>query len=165
MNNSLKNNFKGIVLAAAVVVIVAAVLIFKPFTPDNGKLILKDGDSEKIFAQYDVQEGDMFSIAFIHSVNKSEVKEFYEIKEDGIYLQKCLYSAFGAGVATEVEEGQELVYTNDGKMLISGYNRKIPNLSYIVGTVSDHILEINGQQISLRELCGRNSVVNFRYEK
>lgn len=152
-------------MAAAVVTIVAAVLILKPFIPGNGKLVLSDGDSEKIYAQYDAQEGTRFSVAFIHSVNKSEVKETYEIKEDGIYLQECLYSAFGAGVATEVEDGQTLTYTDDGKMLISGYNRKIPALSYIVGTVSDHVLEIDGQEISLRELCGRNSVVHFDYKK
>ena len=146
------------------VVTVAAVLVLKPFVPGNEKLVLRDGDSRKIYAQYDAPEGTRFSVAFIHSVNKTEVKETYEIKQDGIYLQECLYSGFGAGVATEVEEGQTLTYTEDGRMLISGYNIKIPGLSYIVGTVSDHVLEINGEEISLRELCGRNSVVRFEYK-
>ena len=146
------------------VVTVAAVLVLKPFMPGNEKLVLRDGDNRKVYAQYDAPEGTRFSVAFIHSVNKTEVKETYEIKDGGIYLQECLYSGFGAGVATEVEEGQTLTYTEDGKMLISGYNIPIPNLSYIVGTVSDHVLEINGVEISLRELCGRNSVVRFEYK-
>jgi hypothetical protein len=30
-----------------------------------------------------------------------------------------------------------------------------------VGTVSDHILYINGQAISLRELCGRNAHITI----
>jgi len=132
-----------------------------PLMPGGEKLILRDGDSGKVYARYDAEEGTRFSVAFIHSVNKTEVKETYEIKDDGIYLQECLYSGFGAGVATEVGEGQTLTYTEDGRMLITGYNIKIPSLSYIVGTVSDHILEINGVEISLRELCGRNSVVRF----
>ena len=68
-------------------------------------------------------------------------------------------------MATEIEDGQKLSYTDDGKMLISGFDRKIEHLSYIVGTVSDHVLEINGEEISLRELCGRNSVVHFDYKK
>lgn len=136
---------------------------FKPFLP--GKLILSNGDTGEVYAAYKVKEGDYFSVSFIHSVNKSEVKESYEIKKDGIYLQDCLYSDFGAGVATEIEDGQKLSYTDDGKMLISGFDRKIEHLSYIVGTVSDHVLEINGEEISLRELCGRNSVVHFDYKK
>lgn len=136
---------------------------FKPFLP--GKLVLSNGDTGEVYAEYKVKEGDCFSVSFIHSVNKSEVKESYEIKKDGIYLQDCLYSDFGAGVATEIEDGQKLSYTDDGKMLISGFDRKIEHLSYIVGTVSDHVLEINGEEISLRELCGRNSVVHFDYKK
>jgi hypothetical protein len=152
-------------MAAAVIIIVAAVLIFVAVVPKNGKLVLSDGDTAEVYAKYDVQEGDRFSVSFIHSVNKSRVKEVYEIKSDGIYLEECIYSAFGAGVATEVEEGQTLTYNDDGEMVISGFNRKIDALSYIVGTVSDHILEINGEEISLRELCGRNSVVHFDYKK
>ena len=136
---------------------------FKPFLP--GKLVLSNGDTGEVYAAYKVKEGDCFSVSFIHSVNKSQVKESYEIKKDGIYLQDCLYSDFGAGVATEIEDGQKLSYTDDGKMLISGFDRKIEHLSYIVGTVSDHVLEINGEEISLRELCGRNSVVHFDYKK
>ena len=46
-------------------------------------------------------------------------------------------------------------------MLITGFHRYIPSLSYIVGTVYDHFLEIDGQQINLTELCGKNSTVRF----
>ena len=42
---------------------------------------------------------------------------------------------------------------------------KMPWLSYIVGTVSDHTLTLHGEEISLRELCGRNSKVAFSVEK
>ena len=39
------------------------------------------------------------------------------------------------------------------------------HLQYIVGTVSDHWLVVNGgQQISLRDLCGKNAVVSFHCE-
>ncbi len=152
-------------MVAAVIRFVAAVLIFTHFMPKNGRLVLSDGDTGTIYGEFNVEEGSMFSITFIHSVNKSPIEEIYQIKDDGIYLEECIYSAFGAGVATEVEEGQTLTYTDDGKMIISGFDRKIDNLSYIVGTVSDHVLKINNEEISLRDLCGRNSVVHFQYKK
>ncbi len=128
-------------------------------------LRLTNGETGQVYAEYEVADGDTFSITFIHSVNKSPVTEGYIIDGDEIYLESCLYSAFGAGVATEVEEGQSLSYTEDGQMLIAGFHRKMNHLSYIVGTVSDHVLQLGTEEISLRQLCGRNSTVQFSIQK
>jgi Uncharacterized conserved protein len=160
-----KTNLKAAGTAAMVIIAVAALLVFLLFRPGKAVLILKDGESGKIYAKYEANQGMTFSVSFIHSVNKTRVKEAYEIKDGAIYLESCLYSDFGAGVATEVEEGQSLTYTEDGEMFLSGFNRRIDGLSYIVGTVSDHILEIDGEEISLRDLCGRNSTVRFEVVK
>ncbi|MCI8341722.1 MAG: DUF1850 domain-containing protein [Firmicutes bacterium] len=143
---------------------IAAMLILALFWP--GKTVLSlEGESGFIYSQYELGEGETFSVSFIHSVNKSAVEEGYSIRNGSIYLDTCLYSAFGAGVATEIEQGQTLSYTSDGKMLISNINRKMENLSYIVATVSDHILVIDGSETSLGELCGKNSTVRFKVLK
>lgn len=65
---------------------------------------------------------------------------------------------------TEIEEGQKLEYGENGEMIVSGFDQEMPWLSYIVGTVSDHTLTIHGKEISLRELCCRNSKVEFSCE-
>ena len=49
-------------------------------------------------------------------------------------------------------------------MVVSGFDKEMPYLSYIVGTVSDHTLALHGKEISLRDLCGRNSKVEFSCE-
>ena len=72
-----------------------------------------------------------------------------------------MYSAFGAGVQTEVEEGQTLEFDENGNMIVSGFDIEFPQVKYIVGTVSDHVLEIQGESISLTELCGKNAKVLF----
>ena len=140
------------------------VLIFLYLQPDKKYLVLRDGDNGKFIAKYEVEESEEFAISFIHSVNKSIVKESYEVRGKDIYLTKCLYRAFGAGVATEVVPPQTLKYLEDGSMLISGFDRKMENLSYIVGTVSDHILYIDENEISLRDLCGKNRTVRFEID-
>ena len=153
--------------AAVVPCAIAAILfLLHGSLSGSAKLCLIDSDTGKQAAAYPVEEGELFSVSFIHSVNKSLVKETYRISlsEDAIFVESCEYSAFGAGVATQVEEEQTLSYTPEGHMLLSGIHQKIPHLSYIVGTVYDHILEIHGQQINLRELCGRNSTVSFILE-
>lgn len=155
-----KLNLKVAILAAAAVA-TAALLVFVLFIPGQTALVLKNEDTGQVYACFEADEDTEFSVGFIHSVNKSEVREYYSVSNYTIYLEKCLYSGFGAGVATEIEDGQELSYTEDGRMLISNIHRSIDGLSYIVGTVSDHILYIDGKEISLRTLCGRNSPVEF----
>jgi hypothetical protein len=151
---------KRLLTGAAIVVMIAA-SVFIYFILSSPCLILKDGDTGKTLAVYGIKEGNEFSITFVHSVNKSPVTDVYEIRGGVIYVVRTIYYSFGAGVQTEIEEGQTLEYGEDGSMIISGFDRPMDNLSYIVGTVSDHILEINGNSVKLRELCGRNTTVRF----
>lgn len=46
-------------------------------------------------------------------------------------------------------------------MIIDGMDTEMKDLIYIVGTVYDHILHVNGEEINLTELCGKNSAVAF----
>ena len=134
-------------------------------TPEHCRLILEDPCEKTRYAEYEMSVGDCFSITFIHSVNKSPVIDYFEIREDGIYGVKTAYYGYGAGVPTELEEGQTLTYGEDGSMIISGFDLKMDSLIYRVGTVSDHILTLKDENgISLRDLCGRNARVGFCLE-
>lgn len=152
--------FKLYTVAVTIFVIVTALLLFFVANNDD-ELRLMDADTGQVYASYPMSVGQQFSVTFIHSVNKSPVIDTYEVREDGIWLVATKYYTFGAGVPTETEAGETLTYTEDGGMLISGMDRLIPQLCYVVGTVSDHTLEMNGEEISLRELCGKNSSVTF----
>lgn len=145
------------------VMIASSVFIYYIFSAPC--LLLKDVDTGKLIAAYPVSDRDEFSITFVHSVNNSPVTDVYEIRNGEIYVVRTIYYSFGAGVQTEIEKGQILEYGEDGSMIISGYDRRMNGLSYIVGTVSDHVLEINGNIVSLRELCGQNSTVKFSCER
>ncbi len=135
--------------------------IFLCFGFSTSCLILKNGDTGKVITAFPLKDGDEFSVTFIHSVNNSPVTDVYQFRDKRIYVVRTIYYNFGAGVQTELEEGQTLEYGRDGSMIVSGFNRPADNLSYIVGTVSDHTLKINGEVFSLRELCGRNTTIRF----
>lgn len=119
---------------------------------ENGKLYFKEN----------IKLGTEFSIKFIHSVNKSPVIDYYKVKKDGIYVDKTLYYDFGAGVQTQLEENQKLEFTDDGAMLVSGFDKKITDLAYVVGKVSDHELTIGEKKYSLTKLCGKGAYVSFQ---
>ena len=151
---------------AAVLILVFAVLAAAFAYQHHGlRLVLSSAKTGKVYARFPVRESDTFSVGFVHSVNKSPVTDYYEIRDDGIYVVKTVYYGFGAGVQTELEEGQKLEYGSDGSMIITGFDRRMDDLVYFVGTVSDHVLTLeNGEQVSLRDLCGRNAMVRFALE-
>ena len=149
-------------MAAIIAAIIVATLAYTLRSGDY--LVLRNVDTNAEYARFRVKEGDEFSVMFIHSVNKYPLTDVYEIRDNKIYVIRTIYNNFGAGVQTEIEDGQTLTYDENGEMVVSGFNREMPYLSYIVGTVSDHILTIHGKKISLRDLCGRNSKVEFSCE-
>ena len=162
-SNHSKKHFKLIAVAALAVSVTVAAAVF--FYCRAGWFTLRNADTGELYQRYLVHDGDEFSIGFIHSVNKSPLTDYYEFRGHEIYVVKTVYYGFGAGVQTELEEGQHLEYGDDGSMIITGFDRKIPDLIYIVGTISDHTMVLNnGEAISLRDLCGRGSMVRFSYE-
>ena len=144
------------------VVVIAAILAFTFRSGDY--LVLRNGDTDEEITRFRVSEGDEFSVTFIHSVNQYPLTDVYQIRDHKIYVVRTIYNNFGAGVQTEIEEGQTLEINENGEMVVSGFNLEMPWLSYIVGTVSDHTLTLHDKKISLRELCGRNCKVAFSVE-
>ena len=151
--------------SAFVLMSMAAAVFGSSGEPEAGRLVLEDPCENTRYAEYEMAIGDEFSVTFIHSVNKSPVTDYFEIREDGIYGVKTAYYGFGAGVPTGLEEGQTLTYGEDGSIIISGFDMKMDSLVYRVGTVSDHILTLRDENgISLRDLCGRSARVGFYFE-
>ena len=129
------------------------------FSMKEKELLIRDQDTGEIYGRFEVEEGEIFSITFIHSVNQSPVTDRLMITENGFDAYETIYSSFGAGVQTELMDGETLSYDQEGNMIISDFKYSYTSLNLIVGTVSDHILTIQGKEISLRELCGRNTSV------
>ena len=130
----------------------------------NPELELWDTKSGELLYSFPLKNRT-FSLSFFHSVNKSDVEEFYTVKGDEIILTSCLYSSFGAGVADELPENQKLTITSDGKMLIENINMKINPLIYAVSVAYDHFLHIDGEIHNLTKLGLKNHSVEFRIQE
>lgn len=148
-------------MIAAAILVVAAVIAFMVLSQREPGLVLSEQDTGKVFARIPLKDGDSFSVTFRHSVNKSDVTEIYQRRGKEIWLTGCVYYGFGAGVAEVLEPGWTLENGENGEMIIGNIEQKMYDLTYIVGTVYDHILGINGEKIILNELCGKNAKVCF----
>lgn len=158
----MRKPLKNAVAIAAVTVIMAALSLI---IGGSRYITVRERDTGKMIACYPAKDGDRFSVSFLHSVNRTPVEDIYEIEDGHIFVEECLYYGFGAGVQSELNPGEVLTKTKDGGMLISGIHQNRDNVGYIVGTVYDHVLHVNGEEISLRELCGRNAAVRIHYER
>lgn len=158
-------SFKARLFTAAALMVAAAVLLIFFLNPGRS-LVLQNRKTGEVYAAYPISEGERFSVEFIHSVNKTPVRDVYEIRNgNDIYVVETDYFGFGAGVQTQLNPGETLEYGDDGSMQIKNINILLSNLTYVVGTVSDHTLRIGDEEISLLELCGRNSSVTFTIKR
>ena len=145
--------------AAAAFILVAALLIISALRPPA--LILQDADSGKEYARFPFEENDSFSVTFIHSVNQSPVSDYYRRGENNqLICYATKFHAFGAGIPESWPEGAKVETSPDG-IFVTNLHIVLPDVTYIVGTVSDHTLVIGEETVSLRDLCGRNAEVLF----
>ncbi len=151
-------------VAAAVMFIIAAAAFLPGCSQQESRLVLSDPATGEVYASYPMEEGEEFSVEFIHSVNKSPVRDYYECRSDGIWNTRCIYYGFGAGVEEILLEGETLTYGDNGEMIVSGIDNHPDPMILVVGTISDHTLRVGEETVSLRDLCGRSSKVLFTYE-
>ena len=123
-------------------------------------VVMTDAETDEVYFQQPLEADGVFSVSYIHSVNKSNVEEYYRLEDDEICLFRARYRAFGAGVATELEEGQTLSY-EDGYMIIENIHYQIPDLVYRVGTVSDPLIHIGEQTWHMKDLAPELTSVRF----
>jgi hypothetical protein len=121
-----------------------------------------DAGTGTVYGRWPVTEGTEFSVEFVHSVNQSPVRDVFQVRGRRIVPVAAVFSSFGAGMQTDLEAGQTLSRGPEGTLRITGFTASHRELRYIVGTVSDHILGINGERISLRDLCGKNAHITLR---
>ena len=148
-------------LAAAAILVIAAVALFVLPRFGTPGLVLTDRDTGRVCARYPLEDGESFSVTFRHSVNKSDVTEIYQRRGKEIWQTGCVYYGFGAGVAEELDPSWTLEMGADGEMILGNIEQRMGDLTYVVGTVYDHILRIGEKSVVLNELCGKNCKVHF----
>ena len=135
-------------------IIVLLALIIILFIPIFPKLLINN----KIF---DIEKKE-FIISYTHSVNRGRVRDYYIIKSKYIILSKTRFMSYGAGIP-EPEKRQKFRETED-YIEISDINRKIDNLYLFVGTIANHRIEIDGEEIELKKIFKPQSSLKIEYK-
>ena len=130
----------------AVLAVFVSLFIREPY------LVLTNAHSGTLLLRERTSEGEIFSIHFIHSVNKSPVTEIYEIRNGQIVLVALEFETFGAGMPTELESGQSLIRLPEGGMRIVGIDRVMEDFHYMIGYNSGLVINFGERQVPLDTL-------------
>lgn len=130
-------------------------------------LLLKNEAGDPLLS-IPVNNGSRFAIRYLHSVAKTPVTDFFLVKDGAIWLDKTVYHDFGAGLPHNPEGGQTMSQRN-GELIISGYNRKLPQFALRVGRIARHTLlifkdsanENVAEEIRLDSLAAPGAAISF----
>jgi len=109
------------------------------FLPTSKAIVFYDKETDEMIAYRPATKGDSFNIIFVHSIHLTDVTEKYVIiDDDKIKQYEMIFSQFGIGMPSEVQEEEEIYY-EDGFYHITNMNHIFEALHIRNGkTVSEH---------------------------
>ena len=155
----LKNkNSKFFLLILFILIIVFSLFVFKVNT-----LQIIDYRKDKIIWEEKIEAGDSFSIRYQHSVARTPVIEFFEIKDGKILLTGTEYQSYGAGLPTEAVQGEYVV--EDDKFIIKDINQFLPEILLRVSDYAEHEFIFNQKNYKLYESVKTETLLQIKTEK
>ena len=143
-------------------IIIAIIIIIILFVPMFPRLILNSVKNDKIDMILKKTKKE-FIISYIHSVNKSKIRDYYNINKDkDIVLEKTRFVSYGAGVP-EPKEGQTFLITDD-YMEIDNINMIIKDLYLSIGTSANHSLMIDDKIFELNKTFNPQTIIKIEYK-
>ena len=124
------------------------------FAATKGILEIIDYSTKKIIFSRRVAPGDIFSTLYIHSVEKTPVKEIFVIDNQyRIILSETRVSSSGAGLLSQIF-GEEQFLLKDGKFIIKNINKFLPFIPLKIGKNSHNTFFFKEKMIDLSTLIG-----------
>ena len=112
-----------------------------------------------------VWPGDHFSLEYVHSVQRSRVKDTFEIDEQHrIVLISTTFSDHGAGLPYKSHQGGTFSILNNGKFYISGMNVILPEILLRTGVEYDNAFQSENRRINLSRRYG-DALLAIRIKK
>jgi hypothetical protein len=124
------------------------------FIPLHALEVRQSGGAWRVVFLTRVAPGDTFTLSFIHSVEKSEVTDYFRIDDAyRIILYQTEFGSLNTGLPAVVSEGEIFERTERGFRL-SNLNRVLPEIQLQVSEAYGGTLATGGAVVSLPALAG-----------
>ena len=125
-------------------------------------LIISHTSTGRLLRYFHLQPEDEFILSFTHSINKRPVYEYIKINDNQLIVYKARYDAFGAGMPETSVDGLKLTMIENGIIELTNINRCMDEFSLFVGTVANHKINIQNQEIPLNTLASPGESLTFK---
>ncbi len=124
-------------------------------------LELLDTDTGESVYTVSVLENSLFTLRYIHSVEKTPVFETYRVTENGdIHLEETSVKSSGYGLPEGNSKGRSSF--ENGWLHIKDLNQRIPLLVFRVSYLNDMLLIFEDHCVNLAEIAGRGHRIKVR---
>ena len=136
---------------------IVATLFFIDY-PLISVLQISDVKTGKPLFRTRVAEGEEFVLSFTHSVNKRPVYDTIRVENGHLVVVGSRFDSFGAGMP----EGARLSKDGSLEWIV---NRPVPEISFFLGWVANHTIELKGRKLALINLAQPGTLLSVRTEK
>lgn len=150
--------WKRVFAAAAVLLLAVSIInlpLFNKFTISNGKT------GEIVYID-DIANVRNFYISFRHSVNRTPVNEFYEIRNNKFFVYKTTFYSYGAGMPEYDPESDQKVTIENGLVQIENINREMDSFTILIGTYADHHFNYGNKSLKLSQYVPSQNPAKLR---
>lgn len=111
----------------------------------------QDGQMVKIIP---VTTGQWITYTYFHSVQKKPIDEMLEVAPNGhLVVRETVYEMTGAGLPSDVLDGDFKIDPKDGKFHIVNMSRDVPVFRVRVAFTAEQTLEVGAQKFRLDSLA------------
>lgn len=141
MQKKIKTLFLIIVIIGLIVVGLSKI--------EKKSLVIKEAETGKIIWQRPVTKEVKFAIEYLHSVEKTPVWEYFQVKGGKLYLTGTRYESYGAGLPF-LKKHNYIV--SDDKFEIKEINEQLEKIELRVSDYAKHKFIVNGQEYKLYQM-------------
>ncbi|MEX2104457.1 MAG: DUF1850 domain-containing protein [Bacilli bacterium] len=149
-------------LVMAIITLLLIIIIAWPIFPI---LTIESNVTHDVLWSKRVNEGDLFTIRYRHSVARTDVDEVIRVGDGELIIDSSIYESFGAGLPSEVY-GEQVIKMENGKVVLSNINTPMTQIDLFIGqVVANHQLLFDGESIPLKNLSKPGSSIRFSVKK
>jgi hypothetical protein len=139
------------------------IIVFSLFVFKVNLLQIIDYQKSELVWEERAENGAEFRIKYLHSVAKTPVIEFFEIKDGKILLTGTEYQSYGAGLPTEAVQGEYLL-END-RFIIKNIDQQLPEIMLRVSDYAEHEFIFEDHSFPLYKEIKTETLLQIRTEK
>ncbi len=151
-------------VGVAVVALAVGGALFLLFYPWHIVLRITAVKSGQVVLCSQMDEGEEFTLSFVHSVNKRPVYDTLRVTKDHLVIVKSRYDNFGAGMP-ENSTSEGSIKVGRDNWLEWTVNRPVPEVKFFVGWVANHTLRLKGRDIAFTNLVEPGTSLSIRARK